>query len=80
MMIDTRNAHEAFICKHISNQLLNEGYPTPEVKRATSEALRFYRSTAKFAQNKVFDGCLSKARAICPSLKKSAAKAAKKRG
>lgn len=29
MMIDTRNAHEAFICKHISNQLLTEGYPPP---------------------------------------------------
>lgn len=79
MMIDTRNAHEAFICKHISNQLLTEGYPPLEVKRATNEALRFYRSTAKFTGSKVFDACLAKAKSMLAPLKKSAAQAVKKR-
>ncbi|MFV0449823.1 MAG: hypothetical protein ACK5MF_15425 [Vibrio sp.] len=80
MMIDTRNAHEAFICQNISKQLLADGYPPLEVKRATTEALRFYRSTAKFHQGKVFDACLSRAKSMLAPLKKATTNSKKKRG
>ena len=39
MMIDTRNAHEAFICKHISNQLLTEGYPPLRSQKGNNRSI-----------------------------------------
>ncbi|PNH99578.1 hypothetical protein [Vibrio diazotrophicus] len=72
-----RNSLEAFIHKQVTQKLIEKGYETIDVSRATNLAVETYRNTASFGGSKggkCFDFCLAKAEQLLSPLKKQAAK------
>ncbi|MBS9974358.1 hypothetical protein ACRTDY_04680 [Vibrio alginolyticus] len=57
-----RNSQEAFIGKHITSLLEQDGHEELDVKRAVERGIVHYRNTAGFAKGKVFDECLARAK------------------
>ena len=60
LSIDFRNNQEAFIGKHIAQQLEQDGHEATDIRRAVQHGIDFYRNTAGFARGKVFDECLAR--------------------
>ncbi|HDU8571243.1 hypothetical protein [Vibrio alginolyticus] len=57
-----RNSQEAFIAKHMTTALENDGHEELDIKRAVERGINHYRNTAGFAKGKVFDECLARAK------------------
>lgn len=57
-----RNSQEAFIGKHITQALENDGHEASDILRAVQRGIDHYRSSAGFARGKVFDECLARAK------------------
>ncbi|ELA7356078.1 hypothetical protein Q9X91_002703 [Vibrio alginolyticus] len=55
-----RNSQEAFIGKHITSLLEQDGHEELDIKRAVERGIDHYRNTAGFAKGKVFDECLAR--------------------
>lgn len=77
LSIDFRNNQEAFIGKHIAQQLEQDGHEAPDIRRAVQHAINFYRNTAGFARGKVFDECLARAKQMLSPSKPKRSKKAK---
>ncbi|MBU2897713.1 hypothetical protein [Vibrio hepatarius] len=76
LSISFRNNQEAFIGKHIAQELEQDGHEASDIRRAVQHAINFYRNTAGFALGKVFDECLARAKKmLVPSRTKRAKKA-----
>lgn len=71
-----KTSQEAFIGKHITSRLEDDGYKPFEISKAVEHAINFYRSNARFARGKVFDECLTRARQLlAPKASKRTTKA-----
>ncbi|WP_417507715.1 hypothetical protein [Marinomonas gallaica] len=57
-----RNSQEAFIGKHITSLLEQDGHEELDIKRAVERGIDHYRTSAGFARGKVFDECLVRAK------------------
>lgn len=69
-----KTSQEAFIGKHITSRLEDDGYKPFEIIKAVEHAINFYRSNARFARGKVFDECLTRARQLLAPVKTTKAK------